>query len=61
MFEKLKSGINGLVQKVSQKEISDKEITQILDAFTLELVQNDVAYSVAKQICDALQDKLRSV
>jgi fused signal recognition particle receptor len=27
----------------------------------LELVQNDVAYSVAKQICDALQDKLRSV
>lgn len=61
MFEKLKSGINGLVQKISQKEISDKEIAEILNAFTLELVQNDVAYSVAKQICDTLQDKLRSV
>lgn len=61
MFEKLKSGVNSLVQKISQKELSDKEISQILDDFTLDLVQNDVAYSVAKQICDALQTELRSI
>jgi fused signal recognition particle receptor len=61
MFDKLKSGINGLVQKISQKELSDKEISKILEAFTLELAQNDVAYSVAKQICDNLQGRLQSV
>ncbi len=61
MFEKLKSGFNGLIQKISQKELTDKEIAQILDEFLLVLVENDVAYSVAKKICDALREKLRIV
>jgi fused signal recognition particle receptor len=60
VFEKLKSGINGLVQKISQKELSDKAIQQILDEFLLVLVENDVAYSVAKQICDSLREKLET-
>jgi len=60
VFEKLKSGVNGLVQKISQKELSDKEITQILDDFLLVLVENDVAYTVAKKICDNLQEKLKA-
>lgn len=60
MFEKLKSGVNGLVQKISQKELSDEEITQILDDFLLVLVENDVAYAVAKKICDSLQEKLKA-
>jgi len=61
MFEKLKSGFNGLVQKISQKELSDKEISQILDEFLLVLAENDVAYSVARKICDGLSDKLKAV
>lgn len=60
MFEKLKSGVNGLVQKISQKELSDKAIEQILDDFLLILVENDVAYSVAKQICDNLHEKIKA-
>ena len=60
MFEKLKSGVNGLVQKISQKELSDQEITKTLDEFLLVLVENDVAYSVAKQICDNLHEKLKA-
>ncbi len=60
MFEKLKSGVNSLVQKVSQKELSDKDITQILDEFLLVLVENDVAYDVAKKICDELHEKLKA-
>ncbi len=60
MFEKLKSGVSGLVQKISQKEISDKEIRQILDDFLLVLVENDVAYDVAKKICDNLHEKLKA-
>ena len=61
MFEKLKSGLNSFVQKISQKELSDKDIDRILDEFTLVLVQNDVAYDVAKKICDGIQIRLKDV
>ena len=61
MFDKLKSSFGGLVQKISQKELSDKEISQILDEFLLVLVENDVAYSVAQKICGSLRDKLKTV
>lgn len=61
MFDKLKSSFGGLVQKISQKELSDKEISQILDEFLLVLVENDVAYSVAQTICSSLRDKLKTV
>jgi len=61
MFEKLKSSFSGLVQRISQKELSDKEIAQILDEFLLILVENDVAYSVAQKICGSLHEKLKSV
>ena len=58
MFDRLRSGVNGLVQKISQKELSDKDIDRLLDEFLLVLVQNDVAYDVAKNICDSLRQKL---
>jgi fused signal recognition particle receptor len=58
LFEKLRSGVNGLVEKISQRELSDKDIGSLLDEFLLVLVQNDVAYDVAKKICDGLREKL---
>jgi len=61
VFEKLKSGLNGFASKISQKELSDKDVTRILDEFLLVLVENDVAYSVAKRICDDLQVKLKQI
>jgi len=61
VFEKLKSGLNGFLQRISQKGLSDKEIAQLLDEFLLVLVENDVAYSVASEICEALRDKLRGI
>jgi fused signal recognition particle receptor len=61
VFEKLKSGFNGLVQKISQKELSDRDVSQILDQFLITLAENDVAYDVAKKICDDLHQNLRKV
>jgi len=61
VFEKLRSGFAGLVQRISQKELSDKEIKEILDEFLLELIQNDVAYSVSKSICDTLSRELKKI
>jgi fused signal recognition particle receptor len=60
LFEKLRSGVNGLVQKLSQREFSDKDIDRVLGEFLLVLVQNDVAYDVAKKICDSLREKLEA-
>jgi fused signal recognition particle receptor len=61
VFEKLKSGFSGLVQKISQKELSDKEVSEILDEFLIVLAENDVAYDVARKICDGLRANLRTV
>jgi len=61
LFDKLKSSFGGLVQKISQKGLSDKEISQTLDEFLLVLVENDVAYSVAQKICTTLRDELQTV
>jgi len=61
LFEKLKSGLDGFVNKISQKGLSDKEISQILDDFLLVLVENDVAYSVGKQICENLKTELGEI
>jgi len=61
VFEKLKSGFSGLVQKISQKELSDKEVSEILDEFLIVLAENDVAYDVARKICDDLRANLRTV
>jgi len=61
VFEKLKSGFSGLVQKISQKELSDKEVSEILDEFLIVLAENDVAYDVARMICDGLRANLRTV
>jgi fused signal recognition particle receptor len=61
LFDKLKSSFSGLVQKISQKGLSDKEISQNLEEFLLVLVENDVAYSVAQKICDSLREKLKTV
>ena len=60
MFEKLRSGVSSLAQKISQRELSDKDIGQVLDEFLLVLVQNDVAYEVAQKICDGLRQKLET-
>ena len=61
LFDKLRSSVNGLVQKISQKELSDKDIDSVLEEFILVMVQNDVAYDVARKICDKLKEKLKAV
>jgi fused signal recognition particle receptor len=61
VFDRLKSGLNAFVAKISQKELSEKEITQTLEEFLLVLVENDVAYEVARRICDKLQVELKEV
>jgi fused signal recognition particle receptor len=61
MFEKLKSGLKGLVNKVTTTELKAENLHPVLSEFKLNLAENDVALPVAEQICDKLEKRLNGV
>ncbi len=61
MFEKLKSGFKGLVNKVTTTEIKAENLNPILSDFKMNLAENDVAFPVADKICDELKKRLVGV
>jgi fused signal recognition particle receptor len=61
MFEKLKSGLKGLVNKVTTTELKAENLHPVLSEFKISLAENDVAYPVAEQICDKLEKRLNGV
>jgi fused signal recognition particle receptor len=58
MFEKLKSGFKGLVNKVTTTELKTENLNPILSEFKMSLCENDVAYPVAEKISDDLEKRL---
>jgi len=61
MFEKLKSGLKGLVNKVTITELKAENLRPILSEFKIGLVENDVAFPVADRICDEMEKRLDGV
>jgi len=61
MFEKLKSGLKGLVNKVTTTELKAENLHPVLSEFKISLVENDVAFPVAEQICDKMEKRLDGV
>jgi fused signal recognition particle receptor len=61
MFEKLKSGLKGLVNKVTTTELKAENLHPVLSEFKITLAENDVALPVAEQICDKLEKRLNGV
>ncbi|MGA3058933.1 MAG: signal recognition particle-docking protein FtsY [Candidatus Bathyarchaeia archaeon] len=61
MFEKLKSGFKGLVNKVTTTELKAQNLNPILSEFKMSLVENDVAFPVAEKISDDLVRRLSGV
>jgi len=61
MFEKLKSGLKGLVNKVTTTELKAENLHSVLSEFKISLVENDVALPVAEQICDKMEKRLNGV
>ncbi|MFX1465478.1 MAG: signal recognition particle-docking protein FtsY [Promethearchaeota archaeon] len=58
MFEKLKNGLSGFVDKVSTKTLSEDQIEDVLWELQLILLENDVALSVANEIGDLMKQQL---
>ncbi len=61
MFEKLKSGLKGLVTKVTTAELKPENVRPILSEFKMSLVENDVALPVAEKICTEMEQRLNKV
>ena len=58
MFEKLKSHISLFIEKILKK---DKNIDEFLEEFKLNLIESDVAYPVAEQICSTIKNELDKI
>jgi fused signal recognition particle receptor len=61
MFEKLKSGLKGLVNKVTTAELKAENLRPLLSEFKISLVENDVAFPVAERICNEMEKRLDGV
>ncbi len=61
MFDKLKSGLKGLVTKVTTIELKTENLTPILSDFKITLAENDVAFPVADRISSELTKRLVGV
>lgn len=61
MFEKLKSGLSGLVNKITTTELKAEKLRPVLSEFKLSLVENDVAFPVAERICNEIEKRLDGI
>jgi fused signal recognition particle receptor len=61
VFEKLKKGLSGLVEKIATTELKAENLRPVLSNFRLNLIENDVAVAVADHICEELEKRLDGV
>jgi len=61
VFERLREGLKGLVEKIAVTELRAEKIQPILSELELTLVENDVALPVAERICEELAKRLEGV
>jgi fused signal recognition particle receptor len=61
VFEKLRKGLSGLLDKVTTTELKAEKLRPILEDFKLDLIGNDVAISVADHICEEMEKRLSGI
>jgi len=61
MFRKLREGFSGIVDKIATTELKAEQLRPVLQDFRLNLIENDVAVSVADHICGELEKRLDGV
>lgn len=61
MFERLKSGLSSLVNKITTTELKAENLRPILSEFKLTLIENDVAVPVAERICEEMEKRLNGL
>jgi fused signal recognition particle receptor len=61
VFRRLRESLSGLVDKIATTELKTNHLHPILQDFKLNLIENDVAVSVADQICEEMEKRLVGV
>ncbi|HML02629.1 MAG TPA: signal recognition particle-docking protein FtsY [Candidatus Bathyarchaeia archaeon] len=61
MFDKLKAGLNNLVNKVVITELKADQLRPILSEFRMNLIENDVAVPVAEHVCEEMEKRLEGL
>ncbi|UCF59233.1 MAG: signal recognition particle-docking protein FtsY [Candidatus Bathyarchaeota archaeon] len=61
MFEKLRTRVSSLVNKVATTELKADQLHPILEDFKLSLIENDVAMSVSDHICEEMEKRLNGI
>lgn len=62
MFSKLKQQVNSAVEKagkrITEKEITEEDLEEVLEDLRISLLQSDVAYETAERICREITESL---
>jgi len=57
LFEKLRSGLGLVVERISKTELGGEEFDRLLQELKITLAENDVAYPIAEHMCDAIRQR----
>ena len=58
MFEKLRQGLKGIVNRINSSGLTEKDLDPILWDLQLQLIGNDVSVEVAEKVCSELKERL---
>jgi fused signal recognition particle receptor len=58
MFDKLRKGLKGIVNKISNAGFTDKDLEPLLLELQLQLIGNDVSVAVAEKVCSEMKERL---
>jgi len=61
VFDKLKQGLKGLVEKISKTGLSEKDLEPLIWDLQMQLIGNDVSVQVAEKICEELKSRLKGM
>jgi len=58
LFEKLRQGLKGIVDRISSAGLSEKDLDPVLWDLQLHLIGSDVSVEVAERVCTELKQRL---
>lgn len=58
MFEKLRQGLRGIINRINSSGLTEKDLDPILWDLQLQLIGNDVSVEVAEKVCSELKERL---
>ena len=58
MFDKLRQGLKGVVDKISKTGLNDKDLDPLIQDLQMQLIGSDVSVQVAEKVCEELKTRL---